>query len=418
MKLTLVKHLFLEKIFAVSVLFMLSVVNFSVGYNQDNMYINVLVIFVSLLFMLKNKFIATKILVLDKTMFIFLLYLIMSLTWSHSTLVTFFSLVHFLALLTFSLFISTCFNYDEFSKLIYIYIFVTLGLSILLLYLSPETAMHIGGFHDGRWSGVFGHKNAFATFCVIGILFFISKIMMKEIVTFDYIILILLILALVNAESATAWAVLLVIISGIIFFQSIKLMTRRNLLLFISLVCFLLPILVYLIYLTLTNFSPLIELLDRDITLSGRTNIWEIVIYFIQDRIFLGYGYNAFWNSSYSNLVASINGFYLTSSHSGVLDLLLDFGLFGTCIIVVHFFHSYRIYFRISKDNTSFIIKWMGIYLIFLILNNITDSRLFNSNSIYLVLYLVISFNIRKTLLFNNVSKRNHILDHKLANNF
>jgi len=88
------------------------------------------------------------------------------------------------------------------------------------------------------------------------------------------------------------------------------------------------------------NAASTLAALDRDVTLTGRTDLWAIVLEKIAERPLLGYGYNAFWlgwegESSQVWLALSpfTLGFEPTHAHNGILDLWLDLGFFGVLLL-------------------------------------------------------------------------------------
>ena len=64
-------------------------------------------------------------------------------------------------------------------------------------------------------------------------------------------------------------------------------------------------------------------------TLSGRHFIWPAVWYFIQRRLWLGYGFEAFWNPTRVEMISEEVGWGLREAHNGYLDMLLSLGVLG-----------------------------------------------------------------------------------------
>ena len=67
----------------------------------------------------------------------------------------------------------------------------------------------------------------------------------------------------------------------------------------------------------------------RDLTFTGRTDIWSYVVDAIKERPVLGYGYGAFWRADgfASYFVANRFGFFVSHAHSSMLDASLDLGV-------------------------------------------------------------------------------------------
>jgi exopolysaccharide production protein ExoQ len=70
-------------------------------------------------------------------------------------------------------------------------------------------------------------------------------------------------------------------------------------------------------------------------TLSGRAFIWAEVMYFANQRIWLGYGYESFWTSARIDTISSNLGWGVREAHCAYLDVLLSLGLVGLAALVV-----------------------------------------------------------------------------------
>ena len=79
--------------------------------------------------------------------------------------------------------------------------------------------------------------------------------------------------------------------------------------------------------------EQLVQLMGRDLTLTGRTDIWESVWWRIKERPILGYGFEAFWEGDNPtapyNWVVQQAGFRPNNAHSSWLELWLMLGLPG-----------------------------------------------------------------------------------------
>ena len=84
---------------------------------------------------------------------------------------------------------------------------------------------------------------------------------------------------------------------------------------------------------------PLLEKLGRDITLTGRTNIWLSILQLLKNGNYLfGYGYESFWNNE--SITRVLYNFYVingvkynyTGAHNTIIELLLYFGIIGIIV--------------------------------------------------------------------------------------
>src|SRR5262249_38003099 len=78
----------------------------------------------------------------------------------------------------------------------------------------------------------------------------------------------------------------------------------------------------------LVLWEPLLLALDKDSTLTGRTDIWTLVVDAIAERPWLGYGYGVFWQpeNPRAQLIWYVLDWQFTHAHNGWLETLLQLG--------------------------------------------------------------------------------------------
>jgi exopolysaccharide production protein ExoQ len=89
--------------------------------------------------------------------------------------------------------------------------------------------------------------------------------------------------------------------------------------------------------LLLAGFDPLVDFRDtlllgrteQSDTLSGRAYIWPVVMQYIGQRPWLGYGYESFWNPAHIDTISSELEWGLREAHNGYLEVLLSTGAIG-----------------------------------------------------------------------------------------
>lgn len=65
------------------------------------------------------------------------------------------------------------------------------------------------------------------------------------------------------------------------------------------------------------------------LTLTGRTSLWGDLLGYVQQRPWLGFGYDSFWNPRHMLEIAGSQGWILSSAHSGYMNSLLSLGWIG-----------------------------------------------------------------------------------------
>ncbi|MFZ1975898.1 MAG: O-antigen ligase family protein [Candidatus Acidiferrales bacterium] len=95
--------------------------------------------------------------------------------------------------------------------------------------------------------------------------------------------------------------------------------------------------------------SALSSALGRGNGLSGRSEIWAASIAAAGNPI-IGTGFESFWNVNVDKVARGLQGYWdihnLVSAHNGYIEVYLDLGLTGVCLIVLILISGYR---RASK---------------------------------------------------------------------
>jgi exopolysaccharide production protein ExoQ len=85
--------------------------------------------------------------------------------------------------------------------------------------------------------------------------------------------------------------------------------------------------------------------LGRGSGLSGRTDIWNASISAADNPVF-GTGFESFWNTNIEKVAAKLPGYWeihnLVSAHNGYIEVYLDLGLVGVCLIALIILNGYR----------------------------------------------------------------------------
>lgn len=65
------------------------------------------------------------------------------------------------------------------------------------------------------------------------------------------------------------------------------------------------------------------------LTLTGRTELWRVLLQYVAERPLLGYGYGGFWTPPRLVALTQHEGWALGSAHSQYIEVLLQVGVFG-----------------------------------------------------------------------------------------
>ncbi|MEO1304872.1 MAG: O-antigen ligase [Pseudomonadota bacterium] len=133
------------------------------------------------------------------------------------------------------------------------------------------------------------------------------------------------------------------------------------------------------------------ESLGRDMTLTGRTDIWITLIDYIQERPVLGYGYGAFWadGSDPGNWVRETLQWDAPTAHNSWIEVTLALGFVGLGLLLADFVIT------VARALLSSVNTWVGVFaLAFLaqfFLFSLSESASLQQNSIVWLIYVAIA---------------------------
>ncbi len=238
--------------------------------------------------------------------------------------------------------------------------------------------------HMGAWRGIFSHKNDFGRImdlsAVVFLLLAANSRKYRWLLWAGFSLSIGLILL---STSKTALIIFLTIVFLLPFYRAL----RWNYTLAIPF--FIIVVLAggSVAILLLGNAEAILGALGRDLTFTGRTDLWVAVLDKIWQRPWLGYGYYGFWQvlGGESTDVLKTVHWEAPHSHNGLLDLWLDLGLLGLSVFVLTFIAVCLrsvTWVRLNKTTAGF---WPLAYLTFLFLANLTESSLFRQKFLWLM---------------------------------
>jgi exopolysaccharide production protein ExoQ len=129
------------------------------------------------------------------------------------------------------------------------------------------------------------------------------------------------------------------------------------------------------------NFEQVVDVLGRRPTLSGRTGIWEVNLWFVEVRPWTGWGFEAIWAHPVTiELGHQLLGRHPWSSHSGYFEVILGTGWIGmgllAAFLVFGFWQALLLAGR-SRDAASL---WPLAILTYVVLHNVSDGYFVSSD--------------------------------------
>lgn len=131
-----------------------------------------------------------------------------------------------------------------------------------------------------------------------------------------------------------------------------------------------------------------LELLGRDATLTGRTDIWVILSRQIAEDPWLGYGYKAFWSVEDGPVywVRAGTSWPVPTAHNGWIEVALAIGIPGMLMMAVVFLGAaVRAIGRLFRGTEAY---WALPYIALIAVVSVSESNLMQQNSMGWVLFV------------------------------
>ncbi len=257
--------------------------------------------------------------------------------------------------------------------------------------LFPNFGIEVGD-HAGAWRGLFHQKNILARIMVLGGLTFLWLVLNRErqrLLWWGGLLVTIALLIL--STSKTALLVMVVLVGCVPLFRAMR---GKSLRIWLSLALGMLCVSCVALVL-IDNAEVILTALGRDVTLTGRTGIWDIVIEKISARPWFGYGYKSFWlgMEGESADVWYVTFFLAPHAHNGYLDLMLDLGLVGFSLFAISLTGTIgRAIVWLRQQSQPMVGIGPLLFLTYLLLYNITESSLIlEPNTLFWLLYVNVS---------------------------
>jgi len=133
--------------------------------------------------------------------------------------------------------------------------------------------------------------------------------------------------------------------------------------------------------------------LGRDSTFTGRTDIWKASIATAENPL-IGTGFESFWNVNVDRVALALSNIWgihdLNSAHNGYIQIYLDLGLVGLCLLSIVLISGYRRAGRAAQRDPEFG-RLILPYLVTMTFYSITEAgfRILTPSWIFLLLAVV-----------------------------
>jgi exopolysaccharide production protein ExoQ len=291
----------------------------------------------------------------------------------------------------FGVFLACRFSTDELVRLIGVALAVAAVLSVAAILAAPAYA----GDPEGGARGVYVHKNMLGMYMALSTI--TLALIGKDAARHRWIPFAgagLSLVLLVLSRSGTG----LVVLTGVTMLLPLYHATRFQRGLRIPIIMFgVLGAAVAVLVLVFAQES-VVGILGKDTTLTGRTDLWRVLLLLAQERPWLGSGYAGFWGVTatlggsevtYPGSLEAAVGWLPHGAHNGFLELWLDLGLLGVVTFVAAYVAAAAVGFSHARRTRNALGLWPISFLSFLLLYNMTEGVLLRMSTEWLLFVAV-----------------------------
>jgi exopolysaccharide production protein ExoQ len=310
---------------------------------------------------------------------------LLSTAWSVEPMLTLRRSVLLLASTMIAIYVGERYSIKAFAHLL-AQTFCLMIVLVLLVYLvAPEYVIDYSAY-GGAWRGLSTYKNTFGEYMAVAVLL-LALVRFRRFSWLRYVFLLIAAGLLFLSHSATA------VVCGALTLAAVplwRLMRGKQRLLIGVLVAitFLLGI-----YWLLAFPETIFQVLGRDATLTGRTDLWSKLLPVIADRPVLGYGYAAFWTGSNAEVlnVWIGAGRLVPIADNGYIDLCLSLGVAGLALFLCVFTGAFRKAMEYLRSEPGFVALWPVTYLCIFAADNICESALLTRGTFPFLVFAIVT---------------------------
>lgn len=279
-------------------------------------------------------------------------------------------------------------------------VYILIPFSLLLIKYFPYYGREYNRYTgELMWLGVSTQKNGLGLLCMFSAIFLIwslfrkrqdRNLKIKRFILSAEIMLLLLALYLLRGPGGTYSATSLVVfILGLISYLTFKILEKQKTTIsakaITGVALFLIIFGVITLFAQGSNIKFIVSYLGRESTLTGRTEVWAILLAKAMEHPLIGYGYGGFWTQKLRQELIS-------GGHNGYLDVILNIGFIGLFLLSGFILNSTRKAHEYLNIDFDWSVLWLCLVIITLI-HNITESSIhaFSTELTAIILFFTIT---------------------------
>jgi exopolysaccharide production protein ExoQ len=276
---------------------------------------------------------------------------------------------------------------DKFARLLAQTICLMMIAVIVLRFVAPAYVIDPSS-RVSAWKGLSARKNTFGEYMAVEVVLLLL-IRFRQFQWLRFVFLGMACTLLFFSQSATSLVACALIVVSIPLWRIARLEGKQRMPIYIvGALAF-----IQVSYFLARNTALLLQIVGRDSTFTGRTEVWAMVLTAIQKRPFLGYGYDSFWTGLKGESLDILlgTGWLVPSAHNGFLDLGLSLGLLGSCVFLYVFVQLFRRGIEYIRSEPGPLAFWPVTFLCFFVLHNMGESDLLTRCALSFMVLVTIS---------------------------
>lgn len=312
----------------------------------------------------------------------------LSLLWSDNPAVTARRATAVLGTTVVGMYIGVRYEFEGQLRILRTLLVLLAVLSVVFATATPLGVME--GFSEGAWRGAFVHKNILGRLmALLGVVSALQVWASRGKSPFDWVCLAAAFPLLMLSQSRTA---LVVLLASLLIVPVLGIVRLRHTLAVPATILASVAVLSAALWLT-ASMDTVAAALGRDLTFTGRTQLWDEALQKVFERPLLGHGYGAFWLGweGESATIWATTPWLPPHAHNGALDLALDLGLTGFAFFAAAFLIAGAAALRHAAVGATVIARWPMVLIFFVVLLNATESTIVRRNDLMWMLFVAMA---------------------------
>lgn len=312
---------------------------------------------------------------------------IISTAWSDAPLLTVRRSVFLLGSSFIGIYLGERFSMEQLARWLAQALCLLMMGSIFLYCVAPASVIDYTAYY-GAWKGMTINKNTFGGYMAIAVVALLL-VRFPHFRWLRYVFVLMAAMLLLLSRSATSLVGCILIVSMMPLWRFIHIYEKARRVAYV-IVALATCAGSYFIWI---DRALLLRVLGRDFTLTGRTDLWLLVLSAIYTHPILGYGYGTFWSGMKGEVlnIYIASGWLPMGAHNGYLELYLSFGILGLPLLLYFLVRSFRMAKDYVGSNEGRLSLWPISYLLLFLFHNCFESHLLETRSLEFLILTAIT---------------------------